>query len=107
MKNIIKTFKLYTEAAGTEELTDEQAILTDFVNFLPKDLTSKIDKILNNVDKSTKLGKDAVFYMLMGQNIERFGKNKDLLEDLINSDEHEDFFFDLMDDKYGRNLLEW
>ena len=96
----IKKFKLFKEDLST----NNTSILIEFVNFLPTDLPKRIDDIAS---KSVSLGKDGAFYMLIGELIEKFGKDKDLLSDLINDDDYEDTFFDLLSNKYSEGIIEW
>ena len=44
----------------------------------------------------------------IGKYEDKYGSsNADKINDLINNDEYEEYFFDLLNNKYGEGTIEW
>ena len=92
-----------------QEKLNNEKLLQSFVKHLPKKLP---EIIKNNLNKGTLGGYDSVFYLIIGSLIEKYGdrygmEKANKLEDLVNDDNFEDFFFKLIDDRYGKGTIEW
>lgn len=89
-------------------ITREKEIIDGFVDFLPKNLPSKLDF----ENKKTNLGYDTIFHMEIGDQLSKFAQfdedeNKafNSLQKLLNK--YEDYFFEKIDEKYGAHVIEW
>ena len=91
-------------------ILQNKKLIDSFVRFLPKKL---LDFVNLNM-KKTGEGFDGAFYFTIGNILERYSERygpekADKIEILMNfaDDQYEDYFFEKIDEKYGKGVFEW
>jgi hypothetical protein len=93
---------------AVSEKTRKESLISSFVRALPKAFPQLIKKYMIKLEE----GYDGTFYFLIGKFINKYGERygfekADMINDLINDDEFEDYFFNEIDNKYGKGIIEW
>ena len=88
--------------------SNNHKLIDSFVSHLPTGLPALIKIYMEKLGE----GYDSAFFFLIGTFIYKFGKKfgpkkADILEDLTNNDDYEEYFFDKLDEKYGKHVIEW
>ncbi len=95
-----------------EEITqvedENKILLNSFIEFLPPNLPNLIKSIMNK----GQLGMDGAFYLLMGRFIDDYerkysSEEANLINDLMEDDDYEEYFFEEIEKKYGPGVIEW